>query len=124
MSNYTIAVAWSGKDALADSDADKVISGDDFNTEFSAVQTAVNTKAELAGSATQAFAATTAVAGTNTTQVATTAYTTAAVAAATPTLGVDGVIIDGASLATGKTIYIDNDAPASEGENGDVWFEY
>lgn len=85
MSNYTIAIAWSGKDALADSDADKVISGDDFNTEFTAVQTAVNTKAELAGNATQAFSATTAVAGTNTTQVATTAYTTAAIAAATPT---------------------------------------
>ena len=39
MSNYTIAVSWSGKDALADSDANKVISGVDFNTEFSAVQT-------------------------------------------------------------------------------------
>ena len=74
MSNYTLAVSWSGKDALADSDASKVISGADFNTEFTAVQTAVNTKAELAGSASQAFAAVTASAGTNTTQVATTAF--------------------------------------------------
>jgi hypothetical protein len=74
MSNYTIAVAWSGKDALSDSDANKVISGADFNTEFTAVQTAVNTKADLAGSASQAFSATTANAGTNTTQVATTAF--------------------------------------------------
>ena len=74
MANYTIAVGWSGKDALADSDANKVISGADFNTEFTAVQTAVNTKADLAGSASQAFSATTAVAGTNTTQVATTAF--------------------------------------------------
>ena len=74
MSNYTIAVAWSGKDALSDSDANKVISGADFNTEFTAVQTAVNTKADLAGSASQAFSATTATAGTNTTQVATTAF--------------------------------------------------
>ena len=78
MSNYTIAVAWSGKDALADSDANKVISGADFNTEFSAVRTAVNTKADLAGSASQAFSATTASAGTNTTQVATTAFVKAA----------------------------------------------
>jgi len=77
MSNYTIAVAWSGKDALSDSDANKVISGADFNTEFTAVQTAVNTKADLAGSASQAFSATTANAGTNTTQVATTAFVTA-----------------------------------------------
>ena len=34
MSDYTIAVAWSGKDALSDSDSAKVISGDDFDTEF------------------------------------------------------------------------------------------
>ena len=83
MANYTIAVGWSGKDALADSDAGKVISGADFNTEFTAVQTAVNTKADLAGSASQAFSATTANAGTNTTQVATTAFVTAALTAAT-----------------------------------------
>ena len=83
MSNYTLAVAWSGKDALADSDAAKVISGADFNTEFTAVQTAVNTKADLNGSASEAFSATTATAGTNTTQVATTAFVTSALTAAT-----------------------------------------
>jgi len=44
MSDYSISVSWSGKDALADSDAAKVISGADFNTEFTAVQTAVNSK--------------------------------------------------------------------------------
>ena len=74
MSNYTIAVAWSGKDNLADSDANKVISGADFNTEFTAVQSAVNTKADINGSASESFSATTASADTNTTQVATTAY--------------------------------------------------
>ena len=59
MSNYTIAVDWSGKDALSDSDADKVISGSDFNTEFTALQTAVNTKADINGSASESFAAST-----------------------------------------------------------------
>tara|TARA_R110002012_G_scaffold17848_2_gene66441 strand:- start:8 stop:562 length:555 start_codon:yes stop_codon:yes gene_type:complete len=44
MSDYTIQVSWSGKDALADSNAAKIVSGADFNTEFSAVQTAVNSK--------------------------------------------------------------------------------
>ena len=78
MANYTIAVGWSGKDALADSDAGKVISGADFNTEFSAVRTSINSKADLAGSASQSFSATTANAGTNTTQVATTAFVKAA----------------------------------------------
>ena len=47
MSDYTIAVAWSGKDALSDSDSAKVISGDDFDTEFTTVRTAVNSKADL-----------------------------------------------------------------------------
>ena len=78
MSDYTIAVAWSGKDNLADSDANKVISGADFNTEFSAVRTAVNTKADINGSASEAFSCTTAGVGTNTTQVASTAFVTAA----------------------------------------------
>ncbi len=56
MANYNLAVAWSGKDALADSDANKVISGADFNTEFSAVRTAVNTKADINGKANESFA--------------------------------------------------------------------
>jgi hypothetical protein len=46
MSNYTIQISWSGKDALPDSDPAKVISGDDFQTEFEAVRTAINSKAE------------------------------------------------------------------------------
>ena len=48
MSDYTIQVSWSGKDALADSNPNKIISGADFNTEFSAVQTAVNSKYDSA----------------------------------------------------------------------------
>ena len=81
MSNYNLQVTWSGKDALSDSDPDKVISGSDFNTEFTAVKTAVNSKADLNGSASETFSAVTAAAGTNTTQVATTAFVTTAVAA-------------------------------------------
>ena len=96
MANYTIAVGWSGKDALADSDAGKVISGADFNTEFTAVQTAVNTKADLAGSAAQAFSATTASAGTNTTQVATTAFVQTAFQAMYPV----GSIYTNAAVST------------------------
>ena len=83
MADYSKVVAWSGKDALADSSAAKVISGADFHTEFSAVETAVNTKADINGDAAEAFSATTANAGTNTTQVATTAFVTSALTAAT-----------------------------------------
>ena len=55
MSNYTIQVAWSGKDALPDSDPGKVISGADFNTEFTSVRTAVNSKADLNGDTAENF---------------------------------------------------------------------
>jgi len=98
MSNYTLAVNWSGKDALSDSDAAKVISGSDFNTEFTTVRTAINSKADTNGSASEDFASNnatvagtltvtgvptipTASQGTNTTQAASTAFVTTAVAA-------------------------------------------
>ena len=55
MSNYTISVDWAGKDALPDSSAAKVISGADFNTEFVAVRTAVNSKADVNGDASENF---------------------------------------------------------------------
>ena len=38
MSQYNLVVQWSSKDALADNNPDKVVSGDDFNTEFLAVK--------------------------------------------------------------------------------------
>ena len=75
MADYTITVGWSGKDALADSSTAKIISGDDFNTEFTAVQTAVNSKANTASpTLTGTPAAPTAAAGTDSTQLATTAF--------------------------------------------------
>ena len=79
MSDYTLAVTWSGKDALADSDAGKVISGADFNSEFTTIQTAINSKADIASETlTGTPLAPTAAEGTNTTQIATTAFVTTA----------------------------------------------
>ena len=82
MSSYTINVGWSGKDALDDDAAGKVISGADFNTEFTTIQTAVNSKADIASpTLTGTPAAPTAAADTNTTQIATTAFVTTAASA-------------------------------------------
>ena len=86
MSDYTLAVNWSGKDALSDSDAAKVISGSDFNTEFTTIRTAVNSKADTNGDSGEDFAmnngtAATQSASDNSTKIATTAYVTTAVAA-------------------------------------------
>ena len=84
MSDYTLAVSWSGKDGLSDSDAGKVISGSDFNSEFTTIRTAVNSKADIASETlTGTPLAPTAAEGTNTTQIATTAFVTTAVAALT-----------------------------------------
>ena len=75
MSDYTLAVSWSGKDALADSDAGKVISGADFNSEFTTIRTAINSKADIASETlTGTPLAPTASTGTDTTQIATTAF--------------------------------------------------
>ena len=73
MSDYNLQIAWSGKDALSDADPDKIVSGGDFNTEFLAAKTAINSKADLANTS-QVVTAATAAAGTNTNQVATTAF--------------------------------------------------
>ena len=93
MSNYNLQIPWSGKDSLNDNDPDKVVSGDDFNVEFLAVKTAVNSKADLAGSASQAFSATTAAANVNTTQVATTQYVTSAIGAIPITAAVVNALV-------------------------------
>ncbi len=52
MSNYTTQITWSGKDALSNTDPEKIISGADYNTEFLAIQTAVNSKLDITGGVT------------------------------------------------------------------------
>ena len=75
MSDYTINVDWDGKDALADSATAKIISGDDFQTEFETVRTALNSKADIASETlTGTPLAPTAATATSTTQIATTAF--------------------------------------------------
>ena len=78
MSDYTIAVNWSGKDALSDSDSAKVISGSDFNTEFTAVRTAVNSKTDINGDASESFSMNNATIAGNTTVAGTLGITGAA----------------------------------------------
>jgi hypothetical protein len=75
MSNYTKTTNFLAKDSLPETDSGKIIKGSEFDTEFNALQTAVNTKADLASPAFSGVpTAPTATAGTNTTQLATTAF--------------------------------------------------
>ena len=75
MSNYSKSVDFAAKDDLPRGNAAKIISGTELNTEFLAIQTAVGTKANLADPGLEGTpTAPTASAGTNSTQIATTAF--------------------------------------------------
>lgn len=85
MSNYTKTTNFLAKDSLPDADSGKIIKGSEFDTEFNALQVSVNTKADLASPAfTGVPTAPTASAGTNTTQLSTTAFVIAALATMYP----------------------------------------
>ena len=48
MSNYTKATDFAAKDAMSSGNPAKIVRGTEINTEFAAIQTVVNTKADLA----------------------------------------------------------------------------
>lgn len=80
MSDYTKATDFASKDALPSGNAGKIVKGTEIDDEFNAIATAVATKADSnSPTLTGTPLAPTATAGTNTTQVATTAFVTTAV---------------------------------------------
>ena len=75
MTDYTKATNFATKDALVTGDPLKVVKGTEIDDEFNAIENAVETKADLASPTfTGTPKAPTAAAGTNTTQLATTAF--------------------------------------------------
>lgn len=79
MSNYTQSTNFATKDALSSGDPLKIVKGTEINTEYANIAIAVATKADLASPTfTGVPAAPTASLGTNTTQLATTAFVQAA----------------------------------------------
>jgi hypothetical protein len=82
MSNYVQSTNFATKDNLSSGDPLKIVKGTEINTEFANIAIAVATKADLASpTLTGTPAAPTASSGTNTTQLATTAFVQAAVTA-------------------------------------------
>lgn len=80
MANYTKSTNFLAKDSLASGDPAKIIKGSEFDVEFNALQTAVNSKANTISPAlTGTPTAPTASSGTNTTQLATTEFVTTAI---------------------------------------------
>lgn len=80
MAQYVKATNFASKDALLSGDPNKIVKGTEVDDEFSAIQTAVNSKADtLSPTLTGTPLAPTAPAGTSTTQLATTAFVATAV---------------------------------------------
>jgi hypothetical protein len=98
MSNYTKATNFTAKDGLPAGNSSKVVKGVELDTEFTAIAAAVASKADSnSPTFTGTPLAPTAASGTNNTQIATTAFATAAAAAAFP---VGGIILWSGSVAS------------------------
>jgi hypothetical protein len=79
MSDYSITTDFAAKDSLSTGDANKIVKGTEITAELQAIRTAVNSKADSASpTLTGTPLAPTASSGTNTTQIATTAFVTTA----------------------------------------------
>ena len=75
MSNYSKTTDFAAKDALSTGNANKIVKGTEIDDEFDAIQTAVNSKADTNNAAlTGTPTAPTATAGTDSTQIGTTAF--------------------------------------------------
>lgn len=85
MSEYVKATNFTAKDTLPTGNSGKIIKGTEIDTEFTAVASAVSSKADInSPTFTGTPSGPTASAGTNTTQFATTAFVTAALSAVYP----------------------------------------
>jgi hypothetical protein len=85
MSDYTKATNFTLKDGLSSGDAGKIIKGSEIDAEYTAIASAVTSKADLNGPTfTCTPSAPTAAFGTSSTQIATTAFVQAGLAGAYP----------------------------------------
>jgi microcystin-dependent protein len=97
MANYIKSTNFTAKDTLPSGDAARIVKGTEIDVEFNAIASAVASKSDSnSPSFTGTPTAPTAVAGTNTTQIATTAFADAAAKAAFP---VGGIILWSGSIA-------------------------
>jgi hypothetical protein len=103
MSNYVKATNFTTKDTLTSGDPNKIVKGTEIDSEFIAIASAIQSKADLASPAfTGVPTAPTAALLTNTAQVATTAFVQAALQAAYPV----GSIYINASVTTNPSVLL------------------
>jgi hypothetical protein len=105
MANYVKGTNFATKDTLPTGDSGKIVKGTEIDSEFNAIASAISSKADAASPTfTGTPAAPTAAGGSNTTQLATTAFVTAAVTTATGALGTMSTQNKGAIDIEGGTI--------------------
>lgn len=141
MSDYVKNTNYAVKDGYTTGDSRKAVKGTELDGEFNDIASAIASKADLASPTfTGTPAAPTASSGTNTTQIATTAFVKTAVDAATGSLGTlstqdsDAVAITGGTI-TGTTVNgntvgsnsvgartVSTSSPTG-GSNGDIWYK-
>lgn len=141
MSNYVKATNFATKDTLPTGDANKIVKGTEIDNEFNAIAGAVSSKADLASPTfTGTPAAPTATAGSNTTQIANTAYVKAEITTATGALGnmstqnktavditggtITGTTVNGNTVGTNSVgaRTVSTSSPTG-GSNGDIWYK-
>lgn len=102
MSSYVKATNFATKDTLPTGDSNKIVKGTEIDNEFNAIAGAISSKADLASPAlTGTPTAPTATFGTNSTQLATTAFATAALQSVYP---VGSIYINASSSTNPATL--------------------
>jgi hypothetical protein len=102
VADYSKATNFTAKDGLPTGNAGKIVKGTEIDTELTAVSNAIASKSDInSPTFTGTPAAPTASAGTNTTQLATTAFVTAALQAAYP---VGSIYINASSASNPSTL--------------------
>ena len=102
MADYVKSTNFTAKDSLPTGNSGKIVKGTEIDTEFNAIANAIASKADINSPAlTGTPTAPTASAGTNTTQIATTAFVTAALSAIYP---VGSVYINATSASNPNTL--------------------
>jgi hypothetical protein len=117
MSNYTKATNFATKDTLPTGDANKIVKGTELDNEFNSISGAISSKADIASPTfTGTPAGPTATAGSNTTQLANTAYVKAEITA--QNLGTMSTQNKGAVDITGGTVVGITDLAVADGGTG------
>lgn len=118
MSNYVKATNFTAKDSLPSGNAGKIVKGAEIDTEYTAIASAISSKADINSPAlTGTPTAPTAASGTNTTQVATTAFVKTAVDAL-GTIGTMAAQNANAVAITGGTVTGITDLAVADGGTG------